>query len=142
MSDYYCHKCALTLPTFSSIVEVDKLNLTGSLYQLSKFIKHTTPKVLLGRISVFDTPKYEGYRDYSVNTSASGSVEVDSNGRTNIIWYAGSNIGVTYNSGRFECDADSIKVVLSHDGNKIHAFPVNSIAYDSKKCKICGKEIL
>lgn len=142
MNDYYCHKCALTLSPFSSIVEVDKQNLTGSSYQLSKFIKHTTPMSLFGRISVFNQPEYKNYRGYSVSASVSGSVEIDSRERMNIIWYAGRNVGVTYNNGCFECDADTIKVVLSHDENKIHTFPVSSIIYDSKKCKMCGKEII
>jgi hypothetical protein len=53
MSEYYCHSCALAQKWFTTPVEVDKLNLTGSQYQLSKFIKHTTPVELVGEAEGF-----------------------------------------------------------------------------------------
>lgn len=141
MSEYYCHRCALAQPLFTP-VQVDALNLTGSQYQLEKFVRHTMPTDYSGLLSVFDNPAYDKYKGFTVNGSASGSVERDDKGRTNIVWYAGQNIGVTYRDGVFFTTADTVKVVLVNNQIRIHSFPVDSFKYEKKKCKICGGDII
>ena len=142
MSKFYCHKCALLLNAYTPVVEPDSLNLTGSQYQLSKFLKHTTPVTCAGVVSVFYNSEYDKYKEFTVTTSASGSVEVDGQGRTNIIWYAGRDIGITYNDGRFMTTTDVVKVVLHNDNLKVHSFPVDSFRYETRKCMMCGNDIL
>jgi hypothetical protein len=140
MSKYYCHDCALAQKVYAPIV--DYISLTGTQYQLEKFIKHTAPITLSGIVSVFDDPRYIQYKHYTVNTSASGSVEIDNQGRTNIVWYAGNNIGVTYQNGLFVTTTDTVKVVFNDNEFKIHAFSVDSFKYEKKKCENCGRDIL
>jgi hypothetical protein len=123
-------------------IEADKLNLTGTQYQLDKFIKHTMPTNLSGLVSVFDQSPYEKYKGYTVSGSLSGSVEKDDKGRTNIVWYAGKNIGVTFDNGRFLADADTVKVVLIDNEVRVHSFPVDSFKLEKKKCANCGADIL
>lgn len=138
---YYCHICAIEQNLYNPI-EPDKLSLTSSQYQLEKFIKHTAPTDWSGLISVYNNPDYNIVKDYTINTSASGSVEVDIRGRLNIIYYANRDIGVTYNNGIFITTADTIKVVCHGNTLKIHSFPVDSFIYERKKCIICGGEII
>jgi len=141
MSEYYCHSCALGQSLYQP-VEPDKLNLTASQYQLNKFVKHTTPTSLAGTVSVFDDPGYDKYKLFTVNTSGSGSVERDDQGRTNIVWYAGEDIGITFVNGHFLTTGDTVKVVLHNNELKIHSFPVDSFKYEQKKCKACGRDII
>ena len=141
MSEYYCHSCALIQSLYQP-VEPDKLNLTASQYQLNKFMKHTAPTSFLGTVSVFDDPSYDKYKSFTVNTSGSGSVERDDQGRTNVVWYAGKDIGVTYVNGQFLTTGDTVKVVLHDNQIKVHSFPVDSFTYERKKCRICGRDII
>src|SRR5690349_21403680 len=94
-SQHYCHDCALKL---GLVVPYDTsvINLTGSIYQLGKFMKHTIPATYAGYLSVFNRPDYADYLSYTVATSVSGSVEIDAQGRTNLIWYAGKHTGMTF----------------------------------------------
>lgn len=141
VSEYYCHSCALGQCWFAP-VEADKLNLTGSQYQLSKFIKHTSPTNLAGVVSVFDDPSYEQYKSSTVNGSTSGSLERDDKGRINLVWYAGQNNGITYRDGKFLTTTDTVKVVLANNQLKIHTFSVDSFVYETKRCGICGRDII
>jgi len=139
MSKYYCHKCSGKLGLLNS---VDNLNLTGSSYQLSKFIKHTVQNTQNGLLSVFDSGSYNHYKDYIVNNMVSGSVEIDSKSRTNVIWFAGKNTGVSYLNGNVISSPDTVKVVLSHDNEKIHAYPTSSNDIKQETCENCGKMIV
>lgn len=139
MADYYCHSCAVSE---SIVVPEIPQNLSGSDYQLDKFLKHTAPSTVYpGVNSIFDNPTYDSYKDFIVTTLASGSVQIDDYGRTNMVWYAGSGIGATYEDGAFTTHTDSVKVVLHDDELKIHAFPTASNVLESKTCLSCGKEI-
>jgi hypothetical protein len=133
--------CALAEKIYSP-VESEQLDLARTQYQLQKFIKHTTPENLAGLVSVFENPTYKQYKVYTVNTSASGSVEIDDRGRTNVVWYAGNDIGITYQNGSFVTTSDTVKVVLHSNAYKIHSFPVDSFVYEKKKCEKCGRDIL
>ena len=138
MATYYCHHCALSN---SYIIPANPITLTGTLYQLGKFIKHTIPSSSYGTVSVFDEPSYENYSNYFVGTIASGCLEIDDLGRRNIIYYAGERTGVEYANGVFIIPTSGIKVVLAEDGNMTHAFPITSSPGNIVYCAICGVPI-
>lgn len=140
MSRYYCHKCSIEQGIIPGNVE--EFNPTGSTYQLEKFIKHTIPPTVSGNISVFDITEHKKYKDYIVNTLASGSVEIDDHGRTNIVWFAGQTTGWEYKDGEFQCEDDAVKVVLHDDEIRIHGFPTGSARISPKTCMNCGDEIV
>lgn len=117
-------------------------NFTGSSYQLGKFYKHTLPVTHSGLNSLFDDPNYSAYSNYIVSTLYSGSTEFDNLGRKNIIWYAGKDIGISYLNGIPIGPTDVVKVVLPHDGTKIHAFPVKLESIVSGSCQSCGTHVL
>ena len=118
------------------------MNLTGSQYQLDKYVKHHLPAQNTGIVSVFDSPDYQTYASYTVSAAASGSAELDDSNRLNMIFYVGKDVGATYQNGQFIIPADTIKVVLHTDAAKIHTYPVNSGNYEKTKCAECGKDIL
>jgi len=138
---YYCHNCALNQKIITPLA-AENYSLTGSVYLLDKFIKHTSPPNLNGLISVYNDPNYDQIKNYTVSTSASGSVEINNSGKVNIVYYANSNIGITYKNGNFLSDADTVKVVYHNNALKIHSFPVDSFEYEKKKCKICDRDII
>ncbi|MBR10820.1 MAG: hypothetical protein CMP48_24475 [Rickettsiales bacterium] len=141
MGSYYCHKCA-TEESYLNPSGSENLNFTGSAYQLTKFLKHTLPVTQSGLVSVFVDPSYLTYKDYTVNTLFSGSVEIDDSGRKNILWLANENAGSTFLDGAFQNSGSLIKVVLPDDVNKIHAYPIDSGSLVTRVCSKCGKDIL
>ncbi len=130
---YYCHKCA---STNLSITPSIPYNLTGTQYQLDKFMKHTAPNTIYQINSVFDDPTYSQYKDFIVTTCNSGGVEVDSFGRYNQIWYASEKTGMTHTSGGFSHPTSGVRVVLYGNEFKIHAFP-DGFNPSEKTCCIC-----
>lgn len=132
MSEYYCHACAVKNGAVQPTVTT---NLTGSNYQLEKFFKHTAPTGHHAINSVFSDKSYAKYRDYTISGSLSGGVEIDDQGRTNIIWYAGEEVGLTH-SGSFTIPASGVKIVLHHDDAKVHTYPFNPP--QTQYCKTCG----
>ena len=138
MSTYYCHSCAISLGHLRCL---GTQNLTGSQYQLDKYIKHTAPTGTYGLNSVFDVGDYPSYRDYVIHTQASGSVEVDGGGRVNVLWCAGKATGLTFTNGVPVSPTDAVKVVL-HNGPKVHAFPTGSMVFGSATCSNCGAAIV
>jgi hypothetical protein len=136
----YCHRCAVAL---SVIKPIDPAlpSLTGSSYQFEKFTKHTAPSDYNGLVSVFFTNEYPIYRDYTISGTLSGSVQVDIFNRKNLVWYAGKQIGITYNNGKYEMPTDAVKVVLSENDLTIHAFPVNYTLQYINRCLCCGNII-
>lgn len=142
MREYYCHTCALRHAIINPL-DTSMLNLTGTPYQLGKYIRHTAPTGgYENLLSVFNRPEYINYLDYTVNTSLSGCAEIDSFGRTNLIWYASKHVGITYSGSKYYCPDDSIKVVLHDNVTLIHSFPVNWELQYIKRCKICDSYIL
>lgn len=141
MNEYYCHKCSVELGHLNT-GSTQHLNFTGSTYQLDKFIKHTLPPMQSGLVSTFSDPSYSNYRNYIVNTVASGSTEFDQYGRKNIIYYAARENGVSFRDGVAQNTTDVVKVVLPHLHDKIHAYPVNSSDLITKNCKVCGTNVL
>lgn len=139
-SQFFCHSCALRLGHIRPL-ETTTPNLTGNAYLLGKFFKHTMPINYEGVLSIFDRPEYQEYQTYTVNGSLSGCCEIDTVGRTNLIWYAGRHIGMTFDKGIYYCPDDSIKVVLHHDVTLIHSFPVNYELQYINRCLECDSII-
>ncbi len=135
MSKYYCHRCSVLLGIVSPEVPV---SLTGTSYQLEKFIKHTAPTGTYPINSVFSDPSYEGYRNYVVTTTVSGSAYIDDRGRTNLLYFAGDRIGATYENGHLLIPADTVVVVFHDNEWKLHAFPVSSNSFQQSICQNCG----
>jgi hypothetical protein len=139
---YYCHECSIK--RWGASHSHTSTNLTGSTYTLRKFLKHTIPPPLSGNpiVSVFVDGEYPTYSGYTVNALASGSTEVDYQGRRNVIWYAGKDVGVLYSGSNFTASTDTIKVVLAHDSTKVHAFSVQSGPLSTENCADCGRQII
>lgn len=142
MSQYFCRSCALTM---GYIQYVDPAaDFTGSVgsYQFEKFMKHTTsPATGSGIVSVFDSADYSTYAGYIIDTANSGSVEIDGQGRINIIWLANSPTGDTYFGNSVSQSVDAVKLVLHSDPVKIHPFPTGSSGFRRLVCN-CGNPIV
>ena len=141
MKTYYCHDCSRTLGHITGI-ETDSINLTGSQYLFEKYEKHTQIPSGSGFISIYDDPTYENYKGYTVSGSLSGALEIDEQNRKNLIWYAGENIGVTYQDGNIFFSNDTVKVVLPENTGKLHSFPVDAQNYTNAVCANCGNHII
>lgn len=138
MSQYYCHQCSIS---GSLVTPANPSSLTGTHYQLGKFIKHTSPTASYNLNSVFADPTYQAYSGYVVNTIASGLLEVDNQGCKNLIWFAGSQNGVEYRSGLFTAPTKGVKVVWPESDSKLHAFPIAASPQRIEGCFSCGKQI-
>lgn len=99
------------------------VSLSGTQYQLDKFLKHTAPSGQYDMNSVFGDPTFAAYGRYTVTTLASGWVHVDERNRVCMAWYAGSGIGITYRNGAFSAPANCVQVVFHDDQFKVHAYP-------------------
>jgi len=121
------------------VTPASPISLTGTQYQLSKFIKHTVPSGSYRLDSVFDDPTYKEYSDYIVNTSASGLLETDDLDRKNLIWFAGSHTGAVYCNGVFVAPTHGVKVVLPESETKLHAFPIAGSPHRKVTCALCGR---
>ena len=135
MSKYYCHGCASSLGHLSSVYTSE---LTGSTYQLDKYMKHTVPDPNLDLQSVFADPTTEAYAKYVVDAAAAGCVEFDDRGRRNIIWVAGRTVGFRLEGGVLQQPQDAVKLVLSSETGLVHAFPENSTNFSTCTCAACA----
>lgn len=136
---YFCHDCGIVNGTLQP---VDPDTLTDSQYKLAKYLKHTVPASLQGYNTVFTLlPSSEVYRDYIVTAVASGHIQVDDRGRTNVVWVASRDIGIALHNGLFSGSTDAVKVVLHTIQNAVHAFPFNSSELKTAACKTCGKDV-
>jgi hypothetical protein len=119
---YYCHRCAMERGLLQDVYTSEPLpSHTSS----PSFIKHTLP-ASHPSASVFNSTSTGDYADYVVDAAASGAVEFDGHGRRNIIWIAGRQTGFRFHNGALVGPTDAVKVVLSSDATKVHAFAVNS----------------
>lgn len=85
MSQFYCHPCAITN---NIVIPAEYTSLTGTSYQLDKYLKHTVPADSYQYVSVFHNSDYENYRGFVVTGTISGMLEIDDFDRKNWIWYA------------------------------------------------------
>jgi hypothetical protein len=137
-----CHQCGISQGLISPHPD-ETLNLTGTTYKYDKYMKHTAPHNQPGFISVFDDPTYEAYRNYYINASYSGCVEIDDNNRVNIVWYAGEENGVSEDEGVPIINTDSVKIVLFDDRNRVHCYPVASgTTLAATSCELCGSPVV
>lgn len=138
MSEHYCHNCSVELGVVEPEIPV---TITGTSYQLEKYIKHTAPTGTYPINSVFSDPSYEMYRNYVVTTTMSGSAYIDDQGRTNLLYFAGKEIGATYEDGQLIVPADTVVVVFHDNKWKLHGFPVDSSKFRPSNCLRCGTPI-
>ena len=131
---HYCHRCAAQSGYLQDVYTSEPLQ---SQYQLHKFMKHTIPSSHPFS-SIFSSTSTNDYASYIVTTANSGSVEIDSRGRRNIIWVAGRPTGFSYVGGVLSGPTDGVKVVLSSEATKVHAFPVNTASLKTEQCAQCG----
>lgn len=117
------------------------ISLTATQYQLDKYLKHTSPISSYDFYSVFTSPGSETYERYIVTTLASGSVQVDNQGRTNVVWVASEQTGISYEDGTFVGPTNAVKVVFHNDDNKIHGFPIHSSELSTSYCVVCGRPV-
>jgi hypothetical protein len=143
MNTYYCYKCASASGILPS-TDVKSLNLTGSSYLLQKFMEHTVPSAGAGKTknSLYDDATYDAYKNYCVSGSASGSVEIQPDGKKNLIWYAGEKLGPSFENGTFNFDGDTVKIVYPENTGKLHHFHVDSNDYKTVVCATCGGPLL
>jgi hypothetical protein len=106
-------------------------------YQLDKFIKHTVP-LSHPSASIFNSTSTGEYASYVVDAAASGAVELDAYGRRNFIWLAGRPTGFSYKDGALVEPTDGVKVVLSSEATRVHAFPVKAANLVTRMCASCG----
>jgi hypothetical protein len=111
----------------------------SSTYQLDKFVKHTVPDAKYPVQSVFDSASTAAYANFVCNAAAGGAVEYDAQGRRNIIWTAGSPTGFEFRRGILRRPHDAVKLVLSSDTGRIHAYPQASSDFQAAKCALCGR---
>lgn len=133
---YYCHECADTLrllpnPPGGKVVRTP--------YQYGKHLKHTAPNSTYSIQSIFSDSSTSAYANYLVNAMLAGAVEIDEQGRKNIIWCAGRETGFQYQSGKLVRPSDAVKVVLPINTDKVHAFPENSTSFSTAICCQCGR---
>ena len=105
-------------------------------------MKHTVPDPAFRVQSVFDSNSTQKYASYIVEASLFGSVEFDDKGRKNIIWAAGEPTGFRLEAGMLVRPQDAVKVVLSTETQRIHAFPQNTTTFIAGRCIKCGGPVL
>lgn len=135
---YYCHECAIRIGLLRPTTPI---SLTATEYQLDKYLKHTSPVTDYDFYSVFTNPRSETYERYIVTALASGSVQVDNQGRTNVVWVASEHTGITYKDGRFLASTNAVKVVFHDDDRKIHGFPIYTSELGTSTCASCGRPV-
>ena len=135
MSTYYCHQCSVEL---GHLRQPPTGKVVGSSYQLEKYVKHTVPDAQNEIQSVFDTQSTQSYAAFLVGALAAGSVEIDDRGSTNVIWAAGLPTGFLFRNGSLIQPQDAVKVVLSSNASKVHAYPANSTNFLRVTCSRCG----
>ena len=136
MIEYYCHKCSVEL----GFIPGEKIDYkpTGSTYQFDKYYKHTVPSKNSKITSIFNDEKK--YKSYLINTLASGGI-IMSDGSIAVVWIAGEKTGFTIADGKFQCNCDSVKVVLHDDELEIHGYPTGSAKISTETCLRCGNPI-
>ena len=139
MAQIYCHACTLKL---GIVRPASPASLTGTTYQLEKFIKHTAPTGTYPVNSVFNTPDYESYRSYVVSALSSGSALVRDDGRVNLLWLAGKQVGARIENGLILTPADAVVLVLADDQYHLHAYPEVSSGLGVYDCQNCGRTVI
>ena len=144
MNTYYCYACMMKLGLYAPPADPATLNLTGSPYQFKKFMEHTVQASGAHKQlnSIYSDPTYDQYKNYYVSGSAAGCLEVQADGKKNLIWYASSSLGPAYDHGCPLFTGDIVKIVFPENTGKLHHFHVDSQQYQAAICLNCGQPIL
>jgi len=135
---YYCLECAIKLGHLRPALPAA---LTGTHYQLEKYIKHTAPTSAYNFSTVFTSPGSETYRNYIITAVSSGHVQIDDRGRKNVVWVGSEQTGLTYSNGVFVGPTNAVKVVFHDNAQKIHGFPIHSSEIKAAACVICERPV-
>ena len=138
MSTYYCHDCAITNGILQPALPQP---LTGTQYQLEKYLKHTTTTTAYNFNTVFTGPSSYTYSNFIVSAVSSGHVEVDDQNRINVVWVASTPTGIAMRNGSFVGPTDAVKVVLHSNALKIHGFPISVASLNVGFCQVCGRAV-
>lgn len=93
---YYCHRCGCNL---GLIPDPPRGKIVRTVKQYEKHRKHTVPDSRYPIQSVFVDPSTSVSASYLVDAMLAGAIEVDEQGRTNIILAAGRQAGFGTSSG-------------------------------------------
>jgi hypothetical protein len=115
--------------------------LTGTQYQLEKYLKHTAPTTTYDFNTVFTAPSSYTYNDFIVSTVSSGHVEIDDRNRLNLVLVASAQTGIALQTGKFVGPTEAVKVVLHDNAAKIHGFPISLASLMVGCCKACSRAI-
>lgn len=124
------------LPPFSPI------DLTGTQYQLGKYIKHTVPTSSYDFNTVFTQPGSATYFNFIVSAAASGHLEIDDRSRKNLVWVASAQTGFAYQHGSLVGPTDAVKVVFTYDKQKMHEYPIHSSELQNGICERRGQPVV
>jgi len=139
MEKYYlCSSCKKSTGEINTGMYSDPL---GSTYQQDKYKKHTVPTTGYDKQSVFIDFTETEYTGLIQEAVLSGSLEVDEQGRKNIIYPIREKIGVLYSKGIPIREQDVLKVVCSTDGERVHGFTISSTTLSTGVCKDCNNPI-
>jgi hypothetical protein len=140
MPQYWCHDC---MSSGSLITPASPTSLSGGSYMLSKYMKHTAPAPdpKERKQSIFNDRTYQAYEKYVVNTAASGFLEINDSGQKNVIWLAGSTLGIYYENGNYVAPTDGVKLVFPENDTRLHAFSISASPGQVVYCATCGRSI-
>jgi hypothetical protein len=140
MSEFYCHNCAKNQGWMNSAYLTD---ITGTPYQDDKLKKYTQQPTgyPIHPISIYNDPSPNNISGLMWSAFAFGCCEIDDQGRENLVWDAGKQVGTTRQSGVPDRMDNSVKIVLPNDPQKQHAFPTASTLIQSGYCLICGQPL-
>ena len=133
---YHCAKCTDAKGLRPSAPSTDFL-LTS--YQRDKHTKHTVPSSSHTVQSVFDDPSEAYYQQTLLQAYRYGALEATSRG-TDILFCPStqSTVGYKQQWGTHVARQDTIRVVLSSDSVKVHAFLNASSDHTQHRCGTCG----
>lgn len=139
-----CNECARKnglIPSF----DTSSTNLTGSNYQLGKFLDHTqTGSRSGGTVSIFNDPGYEQYKNTFFSTLHSGSYHQDANGRESLKFVLSADCGFAWDDLNKQqlYSEDAIRLVCFRDSSKVHHYSQDSSMFQPVSCDNCGETIL
>jgi hypothetical protein len=131
----------------TNAVDPQLVNLTSSFnnnYLLGKFEKHYNNSGSYNINTVFKKDDFENQSDYDIYEQyhylayVSGSLEIDNQGRKNLVLCYTKPTGDEYTQGIKAGQSEAVKLVLFDNANKIHAFPTSSAHLTTVRCKNCG----
>jgi len=140
----YCNKCA-TARGLIPLYDAAAANLTGSKYQLEKFLEHTQTGSRAGAVvSIYSDPSYDSYKNLLFSSILSGSYHQDAGGRESMVFVLGTDCGFSWddNSKAIRYAEDAVRVVCFRDAAKVHHYSQDSAAFNPARCMDCGAVIL